>query len=76
MKGSLKDIENQIKEEAHRRGLTRLEFLRLLLEVYSVERVDILISQIRSKHLQAMISPAERASLGILKEYLELILCD
>ena len=55
------------------KGLRAREAITYLVEFYNLEHIDEMIKLIRDKHKNIALTPAQKAGLSILKDYLDLL---
>ena len=60
-----------LKQEAKAKGLRVSEYVEMLHNFYELEHVDLLITQIKLKYKTGQLSLNQRASLEVLKIYLD-----
>lgn len=63
----------RLNELAAESKMSKAECLEMLLDFFDLKTIDLLLRRIKLKHVEMLLTPADKAALAVLKIYLEKI---
>ena len=64
-------VAAEITKQAEKHAMTKGEYVEYLVHFHDLQFVDLIVTKIREKHFSVSLTPAQKAGLLILKDYIE-----